>query len=454
MLSLPLPFENDDDPSTVVHKHVNAIALMPVAMQITVLARRIYNVLLMLAMEQGDHDEYHASLREVVDLSDYSSGNIDLLKKTLKQMVSIVVEWQSPTSGEIDVWFACGLLSGVELVKNKKSRTISINWRYDTKLRAQLMNPERYARLSLEAVTQLRSHSALALYEICARYVGNPRHLTARQPWRWWRPVLTGNPIDPKAKPQYRYFKRDVLERAVAEINAITNLRVRGPIEFKDKDNRTVTDIQFEVYLKSELPGAPEHPAKPPPVVDLPLIGRAIEAGVTQEETERMLEKFGSPTLAAALDALEVRQKMPVDKIAPVASPSKWLKSILPGQVKKQVQEGRAAVETGKADPAKRHARWVVEWVRRRREEVRKEFVDLASDTKSECFDGYRANLAERNQQQLLRRFESSGWTHKMVLDDFVRFYASGTYGESWDKPTDAQVLVLAAEVGDCTDLV
>ena len=450
-----LPTEHsvqDDDPIDVLHKHVNAIALMPVATSITVLARRIYNVLLVLAMEQGDRDEYSAPLREIVEVSDYSSGNIELLKKTLRQLVSVVVEWQSPSSGEIEVWSACGLLSGVDLTKNRKSRAITISWRYDTKLRAQLMNPERYARLSLEAITQLRSHSALALYEICARYVSNPRHLTARQPWQWWRPILTGNPVNPKAKPQYRYFKRDVLERAVAEINATTNLKVRGPIEFKDRDNRTITDIQFEVYLKSELQEARPVPPRRAPVADLPLVGRAIAAGVAQKEAEELLEKFGSPALAAGLDALDARLRMPADRVAPVVSPAKWLKSVVPGEARRLAEQGDETARTAvPADAAKRRARWVIEWITQRRESVRRDFAELAVDVQRDCLTAYRTSLVERAQLQLLRRFEASGWTHRMVLDDFIKFYASMTHGEGWDKPTDAEILALAAEVGDET---
>ena len=443
------PYIQDEDPIDVLHKHVNAIALMPVATSITVLARRIYNVLLVLAMEQGDREEYVAPLREIVELSDYNSGNIELLKKTLRQLVSTVVEWQSPSSGEIDIWSACGLLSGIDLTKNRKSRTITISWRYDTKLRAQLMSPERYARLSLEAITQLRSHSALALYEICARYVSNPRHLTARQPWQWWRPILTGNPVNPKAKPQYRYFKRDILERAVAEINATTNLEVRGPIEFKDRDNRTITDIQFEVYLKSELQEARQVPSRHAPVADLPLVGRAIAAGVAQEEAEKLLEKFGGPALAAGLNALDARLRMPADRVVPVSSPAKWLKSIVLGEARRLAEQGNDGARTAPADAAKRHARWVIEWITRRRESIRRDFTGLAIDAQGDCLAAYRANLVERAQAQLLKRFEASGWTHRMVLDDFIRFYASATHGEGWDKPTDAEILALAAEIGD-----
>jgi hypothetical protein len=49
-------------------KHVNAVALMPVAggRRITALGRRVFNVLLHRAQEAGELDEYQARLHEIV----------------------------------------------------------------------------------------------------------------------------------------------------------------------------------------------------------------------------------------------------------------------------------------------------------------------------------------------------------------------------------------------------
>jgi hypothetical protein len=218
-----------DDADDILLKHVNAVALMPVqgGRRISLLGRRLFNVLLHRSQDEGEQEEYEARLHEVISDADYNSKDTAPLKKILKELMSTTVEWQSPSSGEIETWDACNLLSGAGITKDKRSGAVTIRWRFDSKVRSQLLSPDRYARLSIEAITQLSSHAAMALYEICARYVDNPGHKTARQHWRWWKPVLTGYAGD-DTKSEYRFFKRDVLNRAIAEINERTNIEVKG----------------------------------------------------------------------------------------------------------------------------------------------------------------------------------------------------------------------------------
>lgn len=48
----------------------------------------------------------------------------------------------------------------------------------------------------------------------------------------------------------------------------------------------------------------------------------------------------------------------------------------------------------------------------------------------------------------MLRRFETSGWNHRMVIDDFIKFYGDASIGDGWDKPTAREVLEIAAQTG------
>ncbi|MCA3149549.1 MAG: replication initiation protein, partial [Rhodocyclaceae bacterium] len=280
------------NPDGVVRKHVNTIALMPTERRIGLLTRKLFNVMLRLAQQQGDTETYTAPLRELITLARFDSKDYQLLKRTLRQMISTVVEWQSPTDREFVRWEACGLVSGVSLSKPPEAGgAVILQWSYAPQIRNQLLSPERYARLSLELMTRLRSHTALALYEICARYIDNPSHLTARQPWRWWKPVLTGQPDrEDAAQAQYRYFTRDVLLPAIAEVNALTDIVVVGPIEARGPDNKTITTIQFEVRRREE--GGRARSSPPSDLVDLPVLGYAIRNGLSQAEAERLLEQY------------------------------------------------------------------------------------------------------------------------------------------------------------------
>ena len=444
-------------------KHVNAVALMPVlgGRRISLLGRRLFNVLLHRAQELGEQEEYEARLYEIVNDAAYNSKDTAPIRKILRELMSTTVEWQSPTNGEIETWDACNLLSGAGTTKDKRSGAVTVRWRYDSKVRAQLLSPDRYARLSLEAITQLSSHAAMALYEICARYVDNPRHLTARQHWRWWRPVLTGVATD-DSKAEYRFFKRDVLHKAVAEINACTNIEVRGPIEFKEKDNRTVAEIQFEVRHKSASQGQTVLGRLQGIVVDdLPAIGRAINLGVGQADAEDLIQRHGKPRFVAGLDELDKRLRMPGDKVAAVVKPAGWLRTHLaraaqqgvdptaaPGAAGASGAGGASGAVTalGPAELQKRRAAWTDEWLRRRKDRLRLGFMELGLDAQQALLDSFRETLKSTTQTQLLRRFDASGWQHRMVIGAFIRFYGQRAIGELWDKPSADDILAIAAE--------
>ena len=442
------PVDADDD---YLLKHVNAVALMPVpgGRRISLLGRRVFNVLLHRAQEVGELDEYQARMHEIVGDAGYNSNDTAPIRKILRELMSTTVEWQSPSNGEIETWDACNLLSGAGTTKDKRTGAVTVRWRYDSKVRAQLLSPDRYARLSLEAITQLSTHSAMALYEICARYIDNPSHKTARQHWRWWRPVLTGVASD-DSKAEYRFFKRDVIHKAIAEINACTNIEVRGPIEYKERDNRTIAEIQFEVYAKDrDRAPARELPAPLNDLVvdDLPLIGRAINLGVKQFEAEELIRKHGPAHLAAALAELDKRLRMPSEKVGAVLKPGSWLRAHMV-RVAKQLaeQEPAQAPELSHEDLQKHRAAWTDEWLRRRKDRLRIGFQELGQAEQQKMLDAFRDHLIAGSQTQLLKRLEASTWQHRMVLSTFIKFYGTRVLGEEWDKPSADDILAIAAE--------
>jgi Initiator Replication protein len=447
-----LNFFPADDIDDLLLKHVNAVALMPVqgGRRISLLGRRLFNVLLRRSQDEGEKEEYEARLHEVISVADYNSKDTAPLKKVLKELMTTTVEWQSPSSGEIETWDACNLLSGTGLTKDKRTGAVTIRWRFDSKVRAQLLSPDRYARLSLEAITQLSSHSAMALYEICARYVDNPGHKTARQHWKWWKPVLTGFSGD-DSKSEYRFFKRDVLNKAIAEINEKTNIEVQGPIEHKERDNKTIAEIQFGVWMKGQK-GVRDikRPLQDIGPQDLPVIGRAIAAGINQAEAESLLLKHGRTALVMAIEDLEKRQQMPVEVVGEVRKPSNWLKDNL--ERKARQAKALAATPMAKQIPAeemaKRKAAWTETWLRVRKTDLLRGFEELSASEKDNYLSDFRNELVAGNQSYFLKRFDTSGWQHAMVKDSFIKFLGLRLVGPDWFKASDDDILAVAAEQG------
>lgn len=448
------PKEPPED--VLMRKHVNAVALMPVkgGRKISLLDRRLYNLLLHFAQKQGQQDEYHARLHEILKYSEYNSNNTKPLKQSLVNLMRTTVEWQSPTDGEIETWDACQLLSGGGITKVKSTGAVIVRWRYDPLVRSQLLNPERYAGWLVPVMMQLSTHPALALYEICSRYIDNPGRKTSRRHWRWWRPVLTGAPDD-GAKGEYRYFKRDVLAPAIAEINANTDIEITGPIEYKERDNKTIAEIQFEVRLKKGRGQLPmPKPLEKITEAHLPLIGLAIKNGVSQTEAEAILLEHGPQAFSDGILQLAKRLQMPADRVGEVRKAGSWLRAHLKNQAKKEAVA--PASNTGTTIPSlaptmqmsdmkKKRAAWTDVWLNRRKEELLSLFKESTEAEQVATLEDFGRDLEATKKETISARFKLSGWSHRMVRETFVRFLGAKTYGQDWDKPSAEDLLAIAA---------
>jgi len=437
----------------VLRKAVNTLAIVPKSARITTLGRKSYNVLLFHAQEQGlDKDVFKAPLDTIIQGLDFDSHDHALVKKHLRAMVSTTVEWQSPTTGEGSSWNVSGLLAHARLSKERGQ--VWIEWSYAVNLKQELLQPTVFARLRLEIISQLRSHAGVALYEICTRYREIGR--TARQAWRWWQPVLSGHPPSEKtARLEYRIFKRDTLKPAIAEINAVTDIQIEL---MEHKQGRFIDEIQFRIQPRKQGTLALGHPPAP---VDMALVARAQRLGVSDEAAEGLAQEHGEAALRAGLDALQRRTQTSFPE--PLRNPLRYLRALMPG-AQAQAQEPAAAYAATPAAPgdvappdpalrerqARRHAKWLAEWLRRRRQACAEEIAALAPERQAELVAELLADLERRNVHPTMRkRLQTGGWQHPMVLHEMLRFYARGAHGELWDQPNAEQLLAIATELGE-----
>lgn len=459
----------------LLRKPVNTLAIVPKSHKITSLGRKSYNVLLHEAQEQGlDKAVFQAPLERIIRGVDFDSNDQALIKKHLRAMVSTTVEWQSPTTGEGSSWNVSGLLAHARLSKLRGQ--VWVEWSYAVNLKQELLEPTVFARLSLEIISQLRSHAGIALYEICSRYKDIGR--TSRQAWAWWRPVLSGRPeTERSARLEYRIFKRDTLKPAIAEVSAVTDLEIEL---VEHKAGRFVDELQFLIRRKPQA-NLPLRPPSEP--VDLSLIARAQALGVDDQRAEELADQYGAEALRNGLDALQRRLASAYPE--PLRDPYRYLKTLMPGEAAKVGQgggpggesaaAGRAGGKAGKpmalkpagagaagahpvaAEPepqaARHHARqahWAAAWLRRRHEQVAADIAALSATEQDRLCQLLAEDMAARQVHPSIRkRLQGSGWQHPMVLHEMLRFYARAAIGEHWDQPTPEQLLAVAAAIGD-----
>jgi len=321
---------------------------------LTLLSRKVFNVLLYHTQRQKtpgagapEGDDVYSSLywlpmSELARDARYGSGDMELLKDTLVKLQDIRITTDDSKGFASDV-----LIASVRIVPGKRGTATMLGWGLHAATEKILRAPEFYTRLSLYYLTSLKTTGGIALYENTKRYATNPSGLTRREPWEWWYEVLTGLPITSE-KPEYKYFKRDVLKPAIAEANS-TDIRVEL---LEHREGRRVTYIQFQVehakQQQLELPA--------PPIIDSELLSKLGGFGIHSREAEDLMASTEDKLLRATVNWVEVR--MADKKLPPVISPASLFRSALrgrytEGQLLAIESKTRMAAEQTQKTPAK-----------------------------------------------------------------------------------------------------
>ncbi len=427
-------------------KPVNTLAIVPQNRKITALGRKAYNVMLSIAQTQGvEKESFRVPLAEIVSGIDYGSNDLELIKKHLRAMASTIVEWNSPTTGEGAKWTVCPLISHATIVK--ESNQNFLEWGYAQPLRQELLSPAVFSKLSIGMLSQMHTHAGIVLYEICTRYKNVGR--TSRQNWRWWLPVLTGQPNSERlAKTEYRFFKRDTIKPAIAEVCAITDIEIEL-MEYKE--GKSIADLQFQVRHKAQTSLPLKSPPKP---VDLSIIKKAQELGITEDKMEELLSKHGDENVRQGLIELETRMASAFP--APIRDPHRYLKASLSGALQKHAESQARAEESEKEILAKTSKKqdelkavWRDEWLKRRKAKV----VTLIMQLSPESIKDLEIDLASVLEAKdphpcVIKRLQSNGWDHPLVRHFMIDFYAKAVIGDDWDKPSTDELLNIASESG------
>ncbi|MGS0741462.1 RepB family plasmid replication initiator protein [Glaciimonas sp. GG7] len=418
----------------LLRKPVNTLAIVPKSEKITVTARKIYNVMLQIAQKQGvEKDFYQARLADIAIGIDFKSNNTELIKQYFRQMATTGVEWQSPTTGEGARWSISALIAHADLVQ--RSNELILEWSYAPNIKQELLDPQRFAKMSLQVLASLNTMASVVLYEICCRYADNPSGLTARQPWGWWRPVLTGAPDSAtSAYQEYKIFNRDVVKKAVKKVNEVTDLEIEL---IEHKRGRSVQELQFKVKRKLQQAVQLDRKIEP---VDLKTIGASIKAGLPQDRAEKLLLKYGAKALDDALVVMHERQQRA--KMEPVRNPEKYLLTILQsGQfgLPEAVNQPAPVVYDTKAERMKLIERFMAQ-KRADLHAIYQEMPESDQQTWITKFD--QEALAASG--AIRKAFHTKGIASPIVRPAFLKFLGNEMWDDGWEKPTDSELIDLA----------
>ncbi|MCX7180338.1 MAG: RepB family plasmid replication initiator protein [Proteobacteria bacterium] len=337
--------------SRIVRKSNREIGYRIKSGRLSLVSRKIFNVLLYYAQSMRDKEDedgrWSIPISSLIRDTRFNSHNYDFLRLCLDELQTTQVARESEGGVTSEALIPSFTIDNLEHPGNesqaagirKRGGSLWVWFMLPPKLKQQLLAPDEYTRLPLEYMAALRTVAGLALYEICRRYITNPSKVTFRDTWQNWYLLLSGEPLG-SAIPDYKYVNRRVLKKAITEVNEVTDIEVEL-IEFRV--GRFVKELQFVVKLKAQS----DLGLSPPPV-DAGVLSKLTALGVTLVDAERLSAKYSDKELASTIALVERRA---ADKNLPsLGSPAAYMKKALrdgyaSGQALRQETEAKVAAE-------------------------------------------------------------------------------------------------------------
>lgn len=201
-------------------KHTSAIHI---SNTISVIERKISNILLKKAFAYlSTRDKHFIYVKEIIHLLGWSTdNNYEVIKNALKKLNTTQIEWNILKKDKKNEWGVTTIISGVK-VKNG-----ICEYSYSPVLKDLLAIPNIYAKLNMIVQAKFNSKHSLALWEFLVEILcsANSNCITTN----WIELCNIRKILGVEEAGMYEEFKvlnRDVLKKATAEINNISDIEV------------------------------------------------------------------------------------------------------------------------------------------------------------------------------------------------------------------------------------
>lgn len=329
--------------SEITLKKPNAtLVMMPKLGKLTAIERKLLNSILFSSVQQlsayrllhgqdpANTHFYSALANELLDPIEVGKSNLkSALRKHVLALRRAEIDWEAPDARSGTIWSNLSMLSQAKFEIRKGS--LYVLWALPPEINKALSDSQDFpfTKLDLEKISLLKSYTAVALYEICARYRNNylkgggGECLTSSNPPQWWVDALTN--IVPKLnketgqliRREWRKVKSEAVKKAIQEINSVTDL----DIELKEKkEGKAISQVQFVVRQKKPEP-------LQIPSSHFELIKTGIRLGLSQVQLEAGISQTSAEQVSLGLAKLEARIKQA--DLEPVENVGRYFNSIV-----------------------------------------------------------------------------------------------------------------------------
>ncbi len=307
------------------------VAAIHVSGKLTLLQRKLSNVLLLNAYDTLIHKQSHAiDARTLCTMIGYNSNDMETLKQSLRGLVETSAEWDMLDENGQQEWGVSSLLSYAKLKGGV------CEYAYSAALAEKLHDPKVFALINLNIQRRFTSGHALALYENCYRFIRTGST-------GWWPLELFRRLMGVNDSAYYEVFKHlnaKVIKPAVAEVNKTSNIILTAETR---KMGRAVTEIRFKIAKNPQLS-----------ILDLddgagvrnePIYEKLLQQGVSDRLARQWIKEHGAAHVAEKIDYVSARKD--------VQNPVSYLTAAL----REDYADARARQGAPKSDRAKRLAR-------------------------------------------------------------------------------------------------
>lgn len=200
---------------------------------------------------------FEIRVTDMVRLAGIPGKNYERIYAELGQLYDMSLNWNivgddNQVEWEMKSHFLTALGHGKGLKRGL------IRFAFDPAILEIVLEPSRWATLSLQAMADLKTAASYALYQNCWRYIGTHNKVTATLPTATWIDLLIGKSRyvveDPKLGKRvenYGDFKRRVLVDAISRVNSVQALGYT--LELKElKSGTRVSKLQFKFVPKTQ----------------------------------------------------------------------------------------------------------------------------------------------------------------------------------------------------------
>ncbi len=385
---------------------------------LSVLQRRLFNACVYFAQRQPELHSWKVLISELEHIIGYKdSSNRRYVMGELLSLMKEHVVWDATTNPLDRKISASTLLADVTHLVDQKAFEFS----FSPKLREALLDPKIWQRIDLLISQRFRSMGSGPLYEWCKRY--ERTGMTSRWAWGDFRHAVVGIIDSDSIYAQFKFFKSKILNRAIAEVNDLTDIEVTL---IPHKVGRVVSQIQFKVTRKGgDLALEIDSQQLLQESSTTSLLEEVLRLGVSPNKAAQVMNDFSEEQVKAALQHTVLRDAAK-DK-EPLKSRASFFVSSIENGYAQTSTSGKAGAGASVRRPVLNDADLREAFMCSRDGKAEIAFLEMPLDEQSEVLERYNASV--RNDKL---RYDPARST-KLAKTAFIRFLNQHLWGEPGD---------------------